>query len=92
MRRNVMVGVQKGAEAAGYDTAMHAKKVSQHRGDGHACREKVYEDSTATTDICAFLMSRTPQQIEKLKSVAMTRVPSCLPPQTGDPPLLLGKL
>lgn len=34
---------------------MHAKKTSQHRGDGHSCREKVYEDSTASTDICAFL-------------------------------------
>eukprot|EP00966_Prymnesium_polylepis_P293750 6783755-Prymnesium_polylepis.1 len=43
MRRNAMVGVQKGAEAVGYDTAMHAKKVSQHRGDGQACREKVYD-------------------------------------------------
>lgn len=73
MRRNVMVGVQKGAEAAGCDTAMHAKKVSQHRGDGHACREKVYEDSTATTDICAFLMRRTPQQIEKLKRTRALR-------------------
>jgi single-stranded DNA-specific DHH superfamily exonuclease len=76
MRRNAMVGVQKGAEAVGYDTAMHAKKVSQHRGDGQACREKVYEDSTAaTTDIGAFLMGRTSQRMEKLSSLAMTRVP-----------------
>ena len=56
VRRNAMVNVQKGAEHAGFDAAMHAKKVSQHRGDGQACREKVYEDSTATTDIGAFLM------------------------------------
>ena len=69
-----MVNVQKGAEHAGFDAAMHAKKVSQHRGDGQACREKVYEDSTATTDIGAFLMGRTPQRIEKLRSVAMTRI------------------
>ena len=70
-----MVNAQKGAEHAGFDAAMHAKKVSQHRGDGQACREKVYEDSTATTDIGAFLMGRTPQRIEKLRSLAMTRVP-----------------
>ena len=75
VRRNAMVNVQKGAEHAGFDTAMHAKKVSQHRGDGQACREKVYEDSTATTDIGAFLMGRAPQRIEKLRSLAMTRVP-----------------
>ena len=75
VRRNAMVNVQKGAEHAGFDAAMHAKKVSQHRGDGQACREKVYEDSTATTDIGAFLMGRTPQRIEKLRSLAMTRVP-----------------
>ena len=75
VRRNSMVGVQKGAERAGFDSAMHAKKTSQHRGDGHACREKVYEDSTASTDIGAFLMGRTPQVIESLKSLAMTRVP-----------------
>ena len=75
VRRNSMVGVQKGAERAGFDPAMHAKKMSQHRGDGHACREKVYEDSTASTDICAFLMGRTPKVIESLKSLAMTRVP-----------------
>ena len=36
VRRSAMVGVQKGAERAGYDPAMHAKKVSQHRGDGHS--------------------------------------------------------
>eukprot|EP00966_Prymnesium_polylepis_P176835 4095001-Prymnesium_polylepis.1 len=59
-----MVNVQKGAEAAGFDTAMHAKKMSQHRGDGQGCSEKVYEDSTATTDICAFLMGRAPQPLE----------------------------
>ena len=75
VRRNTMVGVQKGAERAGFDPAMHAKKTSQHRGDGHSCREKVYEDSTASTDICAFIMGRTPQMIESLKSLAMTRVP-----------------
>ena len=75
VRRNSMVGVQKGAERAGFDPAMHAKKTSQHRGDGHSCREKVYEDSTASTDICAFLMGRTPQVIESLSSLAMTRVP-----------------
>ena len=75
VRRNSMVGVQKGAERAGFDPAMHAKKTSQHRGDGHSCREKVYEDSTASTDICAFLMGRTPQTIESLTSLAMTRVP-----------------
>ena len=75
VRRNAMVNAQKGAEHAGFDAAMHAKKVSQHRGDGQACREKVYEDSTATTDIGAFLMGRTPQRIEKLRSLAMTRVP-----------------
>ena len=75
VRRNAMVNAQKGAEHAGFDAAMHAKKVSQHRGDGQACREKVYEDSTATTDIGAFLMGRTPQRMEKLRSLAMTRVP-----------------
>ena len=75
VRRNSMVGVQKGAERAGFDPAMHAKKTSQHRGDGHSCREKVYEDATASTDICAFLMGRTPQVIESLSSLAMTRVP-----------------
>jgi len=74
MRRHTMVGIQKGAEKAGMDPAMHAKKASQHRGDGHSCREKVYEDSTATTDILAFLMGREPQRIENLRSLAMTRV------------------
>ena len=64
---------------------MHAKKVSQHRGDGQVCREKVYkyEDSTATTDVCAFLMGRTPQRIEKLSSLAMTRVPALATVDTG---------
>ena len=75
MRRNAMVGVQKGAERAGHDPSMHAKRVSQHRGTSHRCREVVYEDSTATSDIGAFLMGRTPQRIESLKSLAMTRVP-----------------
>jgi hypothetical protein len=75
MRRNSMVGVQKGAERAGHDPSMHAKRVSQHRGTGHHCREVVYEDTTATSDIGAFLMSRSPQRIESLKSLAMTRVP-----------------
>ena len=37
MRRNAMVGVQKGAEASGRDPSMHAKRVSQHRGVGHRC-------------------------------------------------------
>ena len=34
-----MVGVQKGAERAGFDPAMHAKKVVNHRQSGHGCRE-----------------------------------------------------
>ena len=35
----------------------------------------MYEDTTATTDISAFLMGREPQRIESLRSLAMTRVP-----------------
>lgn len=41
LRRGVMVGVQKGAERAGFDPAMHAKKVVNHRQSGHGCREAV---------------------------------------------------
>ena len=50
-----MVGVRKGAERAGFDPAMHAKKVANHRQSGHGCREVVYEDTMATTDGMAFL-------------------------------------
>jgi hypothetical protein len=55
LRRGVMVGVQKGAERAGFDPAMHAKKVVNHRQSGHGCCEAVYEDTLATTDAMAFL-------------------------------------
>ena len=33
-RRMAMVTVQRGAERAGFDPAMHAKKMSTHQGDG----------------------------------------------------------
>ena len=46
LRRGVMVGVRKGAERAGFDPAMHAKKVVNHRQSGHGCREVVYEDTS----------------------------------------------
>jgi hypothetical protein len=70
-----MVGVQKGAERAGFDPAMHAKKVVNHRQSGHGCREAVYEDTLATTDAMAFLCGRVPQPIESLKNLSNLRVP-----------------
>ena len=54
---------------------MHAKKTVNHRGGGHATREKAYEDTTATTDVMAFMMGRVPQPIESLKCVSSMRVP-----------------
>jgi hypothetical protein len=75
LRRGVMVGVQKGAERAGFDPAMHAKKVVNHRQSGHGCREAVYEDTLATTDVMAFLCGRVPQPIESLKNLSNLRVP-----------------
>ena len=70
-----MVGVRKGAERAGFDPAMHAKKVVNHRQSGHGCREVVYEDTMATTDGMAFLCGRVPQPIESLKNLSNMRVP-----------------
>ena len=70
LRRGTMVGLQKGAERAGFDPAMHAKKVVNHRQEGHSCREQVYEDTTATTDVMAFLCGRVPEPIESLKSLS----------------------
>ena len=75
LRRGVMVGVQKGAERGGFDPAMHAKKVVNHRQSGHGCREAVYEDTLATTDAMAFLCGRVPQPIESLKNLSNLRVP-----------------
>ena len=75
LRRSTMVGVQKGAERAGFDPAMHAKRVVNHRQSGHGCREGVYEDTLATTDAMAFLCGRLPQPIESLKSLSNLRVP-----------------
>ena len=75
LRRGVMVGVQKGAERQGFDPAMHAKKVVNHRQSGHGCRESVYEDTLATTDAMAFLCGRVPQPIESLKNLSNLRVP-----------------
>ena len=74
-RRGAMVSVQKGAEKAGFDSAMQSKKMACHLGKGHACRETVYEDHTNTTDTNAFQMGRMPMAMEGLKDLALTRVP-----------------
>ena len=74
MRRATMVGMQKGAERAGFNPDMHAKRVVNHRAKGHGTRETVYEDTMATTDGMAFMMGRPPQPIESLKSVSSKRV------------------
>ena len=75
MRRSTMVLVQKNAERQGFDPSMHAKRVVNHRGGGHQCREGVYEDCTHTTDIGAFLMNRPPECIEGLNGISATRCP-----------------
>ena len=75
MRRGTMSAVQKGAERLGFDPSMHAKRIVNHRSKGHNCRESVYEDCSATTDMGAFLMNRTPEAIEGLDSLSMTRAP-----------------
>ena len=70
-----MVAAQKGAERQGFDPSMHAKRLVNHRSDGHSCREGVYEDCTATTDMGAFLMNRPAEQIEALDNLSTTRCP-----------------
>ena len=70
LRRGTMTAMQKGAERAGFDPAMHAKKVVNHRQQGHSCREQVYEDTTATTDVMAFLCGRVPEPIESLNNLS----------------------
>ena len=75
MRRSGMVAAQKGAERQGFDPSMHAKRLVNHRSDGHSCREGVYEDCTATTDMGAFLMNRPAEQIEALGNLSTTRCP-----------------
>ena len=73
LRRSTMVLVQKGAERAGFDPAMHAKRIVNHRSKGHGTREGVYEDCTNTTDIGAFLMQRQVEPLEGLSDLAATR-------------------
>jgi hypothetical protein len=75
MRRNAMVAVQKGAERMGFSPDMHAKRLVNHRGGGHKCREVVYEDCSSTTDMGAFMMGRNAEAIEALDSMSTTRVP-----------------
>ena len=74
MRRSTMVAVQKGAERLGFDPSMHAKRIVNHRGEGHGTRESVYEDCTNTTDIGAFLMQRQVESIEGLTNLGNTRM------------------
>ena len=75
MRRAVMNEVRRGAEKLGLDSAMNAKRMVNHRSDGHKAREGTYEDSTSSTDMMAFLMGREPQKLESLKSLSSLRVP-----------------
>uniref|UniRef100_A0A7S2DGE1 Uncharacterized protein n=1 Tax=Haptolina brevifila TaxID=156173 RepID=A0A7S2DGE1_9EUKA len=73
MRRSTMVAVQKGAERQGYDPSMHAKRIVNHRGEGHGTREGFYEDCSNTTDMGAFMMQRRVETIEGLSDIASTR-------------------
>ena len=75
MRRSTMVAVQKGAERLGFDPSMHAKRIVNHRGEGHGTREGFYEDCANTTDMGAFVMQRQVESIEGLQNVASTRCP-----------------
>ena len=76
MRRSTMVLVQKGAERLGFDPSMHAKRIVNHRGEGHGTREGFYEDCSNTTDMGAFIMQREVESIEGLNDVASTRCPA----------------